>query len=265
MLILLRALPDLVRLSVARVVAWRAEMAIWILTTTLPLVMLALWDAVAADGPVAGLGQPEVARYFAATLVVRQLTGAWIAWQLEWEIRTGGLSPRLLRPVNPIAHDAVLTAAAVPFRMLVLTPILALLVLWRPELWAWPGWAGFGLFLVSAALAWALSFLVQVLFGLLSFWLDKSMGLFAVYYSVWALLSGYVAPMALFPAWARGAMDLLPFRGTLAVPVELLGGFLRPADALPDLAVQAGWVVVLGGVAAWAWRAGIRRYGAFGA
>ena len=50
---LVRALPDLFRVGFAGIVAYRAEMTIWILTATLPLIMLALWNAVAAEGPVA--------------------------------------------------------------------------------------------------------------------------------------------------------------------------------------------------------------------
>jgi ABC-2 type transport system permease protein len=73
-----RAAPTLLRIGFAEIVAYRAEMAIWVLTATMPLIMLALWNAVARDGPVAGFGQVEFARYFAAALVVRQLTGAWI-------------------------------------------------------------------------------------------------------------------------------------------------------------------------------------------
>ena len=48
---LIRALPDMLRVGAAGIVAYRAEMTIWILSATMPLIMLALWNAVAADGP----------------------------------------------------------------------------------------------------------------------------------------------------------------------------------------------------------------------
>jgi len=41
-----RAFPTLLRIGVAEVVAYRAEFLVWILTTNMPLVMLALWHAV---------------------------------------------------------------------------------------------------------------------------------------------------------------------------------------------------------------------------
>ena len=50
----LRALPTLLRVGVAETVAYRAEFLVWILTTTLPLVMLGLWTSVAAEAPFRG-------------------------------------------------------------------------------------------------------------------------------------------------------------------------------------------------------------------
>ena len=42
------ALPTLLRVGLSEVVAYRAEFVVWILTTNMPLVMLAIWHAVAA-------------------------------------------------------------------------------------------------------------------------------------------------------------------------------------------------------------------------
>lgn len=262
---LLRAIPDLARVAFAGVVAYRAEMTIWILSATMPLIMLALWHAVAEGGQVAGFGQVEIARYFAATLMVRQLTSVWLVWELNFEIRTGKLSPRLLKPMHPLVQSAVEMITAVPVRLLVLTPLVLALVAWRPELVALPSIGGFALFLVSLALAWTLNFLVQAVFATLSFWLDKTDALFGVWFAFYTLLSGYVAPHAFFPEWSETLLRVLPFRGMLALPVELLGGFLTPAEAAVDLAIQLGWVVFFFVALRLLWRRGIVRYGAYGA
>lgn len=260
-----RALPTLLRVSTADHIAYRAEMTIWILTSTLPLFMLALWNAVVRDGAIAGFGPVEMARYFTATLIVRQLTGVWVMWELSYNIRTGRLSGQLLRPLHPLFMHAVWMVTALPFRILILSPIVVALVAWRPDLLAWPGWGGLALFGLSTALAFTMSFLIQCWFGTLSFWLDKSDGLFGVWFSTWMVASGYLAPLDLFPAWARQILALLPFRAMLAVPVEILGGFVSPREALADVAVQAVWVVLMGTLVQVTWRRGVRRYGAYGA
>lgn len=261
----LRALPDMVRVGIAGVVAYRAEMTIWILSATMPLIMLALWSTVSAEGPVGGLDQADMARYFAATLLVRQLTSVWLVWELNYEIRSGRLSALLLKPMHPLVQHAVDMVAALPFRTVVLAPMLVLLWLWEPAVWVTPGVGQLGLFAVALAIAWLLNYLVQALFGTFSFWADKTDALFGVWFSLYSLLSGYVAPLATFPEPFRSLLLVLPFRGMLGLPVEILGGFLSPGEAMVQITGQLAWVVVLWLAVRAAWRAGIERYGAYGA
>lgn len=256
-------LPALMRVAWAEMVAYRAEMVIWILTATLPLVMLALWNAAASEGPIGAFGQVEFARYFAITLVVRQLTGAWVIWDLNYKIRTGELSPALLRPMNPLFFNFAETVAALPFRLVVLAPVLGLMLLWRPEIAFVPSLPQAAAFAVSVVFAMVLSWLIQVCFGVLSFWADQSMGLFQAYFALWGALSGYFLPTSLLPDWLSAAARYLPFHASLGASVDLLMGGEPDLGAV--LAVQAAWIVGAGLLASVLWRAGLRRYGAFGA
>lgn len=260
-----RAAPDLARVSIAGVVAYRAEMVIWILTTLLPLIMLALWTAVAGDGPVAGYSEVSFARYFMVTLLVRQLSSVWLVWELNYEIRSGRLSNKLLKPMHPLLQHAAEMIASVPFRALVTLPIFAVILTLRPELWLTPSPAALVLFSASMILAWVINFLVQALFATFAFWIDKTDALFGVWFGLWSLLSGYLAPLALFPAPLVPWLTLLPFRGMLGLPVEILGGFVTPSDALPEVFVQAVWVSVLFVLVQLFWSRGLVRYGAYGA
>ncbi|HVY49889.1 MAG TPA: hypothetical protein VHB21_28535, partial [Minicystis sp.] len=113
-----RAYPALLRVGFAEAVAYRAEMVVWLLTTTMPLVSLALWSAVADAGPVGRFDQRRFGAYFLATLLVRQLTGSWLVWELNQEIRTGTLSQRLLKPIHPLVAYSAENLAALPMRAL---------------------------------------------------------------------------------------------------------------------------------------------------
>ena len=62
-----RALPTLFRVGFAEVVAYRAEMLVWVLATTMPLIMLALWSAVSHDAPVGRFDQEDFVAYFLAS------------------------------------------------------------------------------------------------------------------------------------------------------------------------------------------------------
>lgn len=260
---LLRAFPTLLRVAAAEMVAYRAEMVIWILSATLPLVMLALWSAAADDGPLEGFGQLEFARYFTVTLVVRQLTGAWIVWELNQQIRTGTLSPLLLKPMSPMWFQLAETIAALPWRALVLAPIVAAVAVWKPEVLFVPDPARSAAFVVSVGLAFLLAWSVQCVFGTLAFWFEQSLGLWQVWFFVWALLAGYVVPLPLLPTGVREVAEWLPFHASLGAPVEVLLGIGPPIGQA--LALQAAWVAAFGALAAGLWSAGVRRYGAVGA
>lgn len=262
---LLRAMPDMMRVGFAGVVAYRAEMVIWILSTLLPLVMLALWTAVASEGDVAGYSEASFARYFAVTLLVRHITSVWLVWELNYEIRSGRLSNKLLKPMHPLWQHGSEMIAAIPFRVLILLPLIAILLLVRPDLWFVPDPLALLLFVASLALAWLVNFLVQALFATLAFWIDKTDALFGVWFGLWSLLSGYLAPLDIFPEPLRPILTLLPFRGMLGLPVEILGGFLSPAQALPEVGLQVLWVIVLLAAIGLLWERGVARYGAYGA
>src|SRR5438270_286426 len=128
-----RALPTMLRVGFSEAVAYRAETIIWIAATTMPLVMLALWHAVARDAPVGRYGGPQVTAYFLAMFVVRQLTGSWAVWLINMEIRDGTLAQRLLRPIHPLVAYAVSALAELPVRGLLAVPVMLAIValVWR--------------------------------------------------------------------------------------------------------------------------------------
>ena len=206
----LKAAPALLRAGLADVVAYRAELVIWILSATMPVIMMLVWDAVAAGGAIEAAGggtfdQATFARYFAASLLARQLTAAWVVWELNEEIRTGRLSPWLLKPVSPLAWYASENVAAMPFRAVVLVPILGVIVWWRPAAWAGVPWEALPWLALSLALGWGINFLVQVSFGSIAFLIDRSLGLWHIWFGLWSLLSGYLFPLALLPGWMAEA------------------------------------------------------------
>jgi ABC-2 type transport system permease protein len=78
------------------------------------------------------------------------------------------------------------------------------------------------------------------------------------------ILSGYLVPLELFPGWLRTVTNALPFRYTVGFPVELVTGTIATDEALRQLAIQWAYVVGAAAVAMAAFRAGIRRFSAFG-
>jgi ABC-2 type transport system permease protein len=259
----LRALPTLLRVGFSDAVAYRAELLIWFLSTNLSLVMMALWTAVARDAPVGRFNQRDFVAYFLAALFVRLLSGAWVLWEANMEIRQGTLAFRLLRPIHPLVHYAAENVAAMPLRLASAAPVLLLLVLVaRGRITSDP--VLLAAFPVALLGAWLITFLAMSAMAALAFWTDSAVSVGQVWFGLFSVFSGYLVPLELFPPQLAAAARWLPFRYMLGAPVELLVGLSSRAHGLTDLGVQWLWVAILGGAAAWGWRMGVRRYSAFG-
>ena len=262
-----RAVPALMRVGFAEAVAYRAEFVIWMLTTTLPLVNMALWSTVAHESPNGQFGsftQADFVAYYLGTLIIRTLTGSWVVWEMNQEIRMGTLSMRLLRPIHPFVAYATQHLAAVPLRAVIALPVLVILLLTvggghvvhDPLLIA--------ILPLSIAGAWLITFVAMLAMGTLGLFMERSTAVFEVWLGLFAVLGGYLVPLDLMPAWLKQLSYWLPFRYMLGAPAELMSAKVNRAAALQDLAVQYGFVVVFVIIAALVWRAGVKRFEAFG-
>ena len=187
------------RLGVAEAMAYRAAMLIWILTTTFPLVSLALWHSLAEAGPIGDYGSADFVAYFVAAFLIRQLTASWVVWDLAAQIGSGDLSTLLMRPVHPLLHHLMSNLAALPVRMLLAAPLGVVVLIFAGEVRVDPG---LHLLLAPLAvlLAWLLNLCVQICVACLAFWLTSSTYLFELWLGLYMVLSGYAVPTSLFPA-----------------------------------------------------------------
>jgi ABC-2 type transport system permease protein len=261
----LRAYPTLLRVAFNEAVAYRAELFVWMLTMTMPLVNLALWHTVAAGGPIGRFAQPDLVAYFLSGLVVRQLTGSWVVWEMNREIRSGLLSFRLLRPIHTLVAYSAENLAATPLRAALSLPV---------AVGAWIV-AGGGHFLrdpllwiavpISIAAAWVITFAISTIIGALGFFLESSLSLFDVYLASFFAFSGYLFPIEFLAPrapWAMRALHALPFYFQFGFPVELLLGHHGRAAALAGIGMQCGWALALSVAMLFIWRAGLKRWNA---
>jgi ABC-2 type transport system permease protein len=265
----LRAYPTLLRIGFAEMLAYRAEMLVWILSTTMPLVNLALWHTVAAQGgPIAGYGQTQLIGYFLSAFIVRQLTGSWVVYEMNQEIRQGKFSMRLLRPVHPLIAYSAENLAAIPLRAALSLPvaIVALVAVGGagfahdPLLWCAVVLSVFG--------AWLINFIVMAILGACGFFLESSLSLMYVWQALFFGLSGYLFPLEFMRDKAPRiyeALHLMPFYFQTGFPIELILGQHDRAAALHGLAIEWAWIAGLLLLLLAMWRAAMRRWNAYGA
>jgi ABC-2 type transport system permease protein len=251
--------------SLANMLQYRAVMLLWAAWGIVaPLVALAVWVAAAGGRTLSGYGKAEFAGYFLVTMVVSHLATAWDMEVFSWEVRSGRLSPRLLRPVLPIAQAAAENVGYKVYTVAVLLPVWLLLgYVLRPSIHiTWERAAWLVLVLPMAA---ALAFVWGYCVALLAFWTTNTRAFNELYYTGMGFLAGRYAPLALMPPALQALSWAFPFRWIVAFPVELALGRTPLSQALPGLLWQVGWLAV-GSVAFRAlWAQGVRQYSAVGA
>jgi ABC-2 type transport system permease protein len=255
------------RTEIALQLAYRGALVIWLIGIVLePIVSLVVWTTVAngQGGAVGGFTAGEFAAYFTILMIVNQLTVTWHFWFFEWRVRNGYFSPLLLLPVHPIHSDI---AENLTFKMLTATivvPVAIFLVVAFGATFHTQPWH-VAAFVPALLLAMALRFVLEWTLGAAAFWITRTGAFNQAYTVVMLFLSGFIAPLALFPATIQTVAALLPFRWMVAFPVEVALGRLAPGAVVLGFAAQAAWIAVVLVVMRIVWAAGTRRYSAVGA
>ena len=151
------------------------------------------------------------------------------------------------------------------FTLLIFGPLITLAA-WLSPLVNYPLTPGRALaFVLSVVLGFAVQHALSMAFGMLSFWSTQVRNLYQLVIGVGQFLSGFIAPLALFPEPMRRVAALLPFRSFLGFPLELMMGRLTPKETVFGFAVGGTWLILLAVIYRWLWYRGLRRYEAVGA
>lgn len=262
---LARVYPSLLRVGLLKAIAFRGQVVLWLLTSLFPLIMLAAWLSVEREvGAVAGFGSAEFVSYYIAAAVVNHFTVVWASWDWDDDIRTGDLSVKLLKPLDPF-HTHLADHLGIKALMgALLLPVVAVLALVLPALrfpippWVW-------LVVFAAVLAgFLLNLVMASAFAMLAFWSTQVRNVYQIWWGVGFFLSGWIAPLDLFPAWFRTVARVLPFRSSLAFPVELALGRLGARGVVEGFLVTLAWTAAFGAAYRLLWRRGLRHYEAVG-
>ncbi|MFH7024986.1 MAG: ABC transporter permease [Heteroscytonema crispum UTEX LB 1556] len=246
----------------AYMVEYRAELILWVLAGSLPIILMGIWTE-AAQGGKFGLTPVDFARYFLAVFLVRQFTVVWVIWEFEREVVEGKLSPRLLQPLDPIWHHIAShvseRAARLPFALFL---IMLFFILYPQAFWV-PSLTNLLLFALASLLAFALRFVIQYTFAMFAFWTERASAIENFWFLFYLFLSGLIAPLDVFPEPVRSLVLLTPFPYLIDFPASLLVGL--PVDVARGFWSMIGWILVFLGANRLLWRAGLKRYSAMGA
>jgi ABC-2 type transport system permease protein len=246
----------------AHMLEYRAELFLWALSGTLPLILMGVWIQASQQGQF-GLNSEEFVRYFLMVFLVRQFTIVWVVWEFEKEVVQGKLSPRLLQPIDPVWHHVAShlseRLARLPFALL----LVGLFFFLYPQAVWIPSLKSILLFPLVLGLAFTLRFLMQYTFALFAFWTERASAIEQFWFLFYLFLSGMIAPLEVFPPAVRQVAQWTPFPYLIHFPASILIGL--PVDIVRGVLMMLGWSLLFFIWNRWLWRKGLKQYSGMGA
>jgi ABC-2 type transport system permease protein len=259
---LIRTTTTFLSIYYAYMTEYRAELILWMLSGSLPLILMGVWTQAAQTGKFA-LQPAELVRYFLMVFLVRQLTVVWVIWEFEKEVVQGKLSFRLLQPLDPVWHHVASHLSERIARLPFAIGLAVLCFLLYPQSIWQPTWAQIFQFAIAILWVFGLRFLIQYTFSMLAFWTERASAIEQVWFIVYLFLSGLIAPIELFPQEIRQIVVWTPFPYLVHFPAAILIGL--PVNLAQSCLIMLGWSVIFWLANRWLWRQGLKQYSGMGA
>jgi ABC-2 type transport system permease protein len=246
----------------AYMLEYRAEIFLWALSGSLPIILMGVWIQ-AAESENFGLNSLDFARYFFSIFLIRQFTTIWVIWEFEREVLEGTLSFRLLQPLDPVWHHIARHLSEKMTRIPFVFIFAGLFFLLYPDAFWLPSWNNALLCVLAIAMAFILRFSIEYTFSMLAFWMERATAIQQFWYLFYIFLSGMTAPLEVFPPAVRNIVQWTPFPYLMHFPAVLLVGL--PVNFRRSTLIIIGWTILFLFANRWLWKRGLRQYSGMGA
>lgn len=259
---LLRKLRALLVTAFALTTTYRAEMVLWALSGSMPIILMGVWSE-AAGASNLGYTPTQMVRYFIAVLLIRQMTFVWVIWEFEEAVVRGRLSHYLLRPIDPIWHYLSDHLAERVARLPMVLVLVGLCFWLYPGSAFLPSWSVLAQAVLLICGTFITRFALQYTLAMVCFFNERASSLESLSFITYTFLSGMLAPLDLYPEWIQRAAHWTPFPYLIYTPARVLIG--ETVEVARAAGVMAAWTLGALVVQRWAWRRGLTHYSAMGA
>lgn len=211
---------------------------------------------------VNGFASNEILTYvFLSSLTVR-LVGNTTDQIIGNEVWNGTVANNLLKPINYKgkllfqAMSDVLRACitvAIPFGVIMLSLNLGLNVKFAINT------QRIGWYLISTILGFLIYFLINFIFGLMSFYVTNIWGIRNLKNAILNFFMGSIIPLSFFPMVVQKIMNFLPFQSVSYTPVFILMGKISVEQIGIKIAIQIIWIMILWGGSVIVWNRALKK------
>jgi ABC-2 type transport system permease protein len=239
----------------------------WASTTSTILRMLviyAFWHAVyASQATVNGMSLHSMITYIVfATLLNGYVAGVGV--QLANSVRDGSVAIELMRPYNLLDKLVALDLGnKVTSTVRNTLPMLLIAFLFM-GIDGPTSWTALPLFIISATLGILIGTQLDLILGILAFWLEYVWGLRVLRNAILLFFTGSLVPISMFPHGLQTVSKMLPFQSMVYVPVSIYTGQISGNAVLSAIIEQAFWLIGIFCGIRLCWSYAIRKVTIFG-
>lgn len=248
---------DFIRIRFLTMLAYRVNYYSGILVYTLNIgVYYFTWQAIyGGKEELAGFTAAQMTTYVAVSWMARAFYFNNLDREIATEIRDGTIAIQFIRPYNYLLVKMMQGFGEGLFRFtLFMIPGMIIAVLLFPvQLPTSPvSWVGF---LVMLFFSFLINTQLNILVGLMAFFIENNDGLMRMKRVVVDLFSGLLIPISFFPGWLVSIMNVLPFQAITYLPGSVFTGRIAGTGILEVLGIQVIWFVILLAPMIIVWRA----------
>lgn len=249
--------------GLSQVSNYRVDMFVSIISKIVSLLgVVFLWSIVGKSTGDVGSTRSLLAYFLIANGVQGLVDGESLRFskEINQNVKLGGLSALLLRPVNPILYmySSFWGTRGVP------TVMQIILIGMGFSFLDGVNFIQIGLFVLSLILAFVVAFVFNMFIGSLSFWAPEAHHFQNVMSHILRVFSGVLIPVTFFSGLSRQILLLSPFPILAYLPSTVLQKKVEMGEVVTIFGASIFWCIVLLPASIWFWKKGVRRYEAIG-
>jgi len=210
---------------------------------------------------VNGYTFPQIITYYFIVRVTYNRVSAFGASSMAKNIRSGDITKYLLRPYDFTFYHvcSYFTSATLwTFGNLFAISIFSLYI--YKDLVAPPSAIYWLFFFIVYILNGLLSIFINLNIGYVGFWIGEVTHLKVVSTIFINIFSGGLVPLAFFPIWFQNTSKYLPFKYLVQFPTDIYFGRLSIVDSLIGIGTLTMWVVALYSLSNFLLKKGLKNY-----
>ncbi|OIJ21211.1 daunorubicin ABC transporter permease [Anaerobacillus alkalidiazotrophicus] len=205
-----------------------------------------LWTAIyGGKEEIQGLSVIQMTTYVAVAWMARAFYFNNIDREIAAEIKDGKVAIEMIRPYNYLGMKTMQGLGEGVFRLLFFSVPGMFIVAFLFPLNFSANLTTWGLFFISLLFSFIVNTQINLLTGIMTFFLFNNSGLIRAKRVVIDLFSGLLLPISFYPIWAQTVMTYLPFQAISYIPSMIFTEGFVGQEIYSALILQMIWVAIL--------------------